>query len=110
MVNFRKMDTQLSQLYSKGDMGSLLSMSLQDPRSSQLVELALDELYRRVPLPFRVLAAAAVCSNKKELFLGVLYAMIIRQRSQRMNSFQKMLTAACLCCHANNQVLKCLLH
>ena len=104
------MDTQLTLLCSKGDMGSLLSMSLQHPRTSQLVELALDELHRRVPLLFRILAVAAGCSNRKELFLGVIYAMIMRQRSQRMNSFQKMLTVTCLRYHANNQVLKCLIH
>ena len=87
-------------------MGSLLSMSLHDPRSSQLVELAFAELHRRVPLLFSVLAVAAGYSKRKELFIGVIYAMIMRQRSQRMNTFQKMLTATCLRYHANNQVMK----
>lgn len=101
------MDTELTLLCSEGDMGSLLSMSLHDSRSSQLVELAFAELHRRVPLLFSVLAVAAGSSKRKELFLGVIYAMIMRHRSQRMNTFQKMLTATCLRYHANNQVMNC---
>ena len=100
----QSMDDDLQVLCSEGANGSVLSAKVSDERLKDVMELAITEMDKRAPFLFRVLVKGAGSSSGKEWFLAAIYGMLMRQRSQRMNAVQRLMTAACLRYHAGNQV------
>ena len=100
------MNSSMHTLFGEGDNSSRLGMSLKDDNVTEVLQIAVTEMNKRVPFLFRVLSTASGDSQgkKKELYLGVIYGMLMRQRSQRMNIIQRLITATCLRYHASNEV------
>lgn len=83
--------------------GSILGQ--QDLPMNDLGPAAVDELAKNIPFLFKVLAtASSTTANRQYGFLSVIYAMLMRQRSERMNNMQKGLTAMLLRYQGGNQV------
>ena len=103
----REIDAQLDSLCVKTENGSVLGDLTLSPKL--LCQSAFEELRKRVPFLFKVLATAAWYVGKDEVrhenCLPLVYAMLMRSRNQRFTAFQHALTSMCLRYHANNQVL-----
>ena len=101
-----RMNSCMQTLFGEGENSSRLGMTLTDDDVTQVLEIAVTEMNKRVPFLFRVLSTASGDSQgkKQELYLGVIYGMLMRQRSQRMNIIQRLITATCLRYHASNEV------
>ena len=85
--------------------GSLMNMEVTDPRISNLVELGLNEFQKRLPLVFRMMSILTNSPSKSPVPLFMIYAILISRHSQRFNTLQKLLTAACIRHHAGNAVI-----
>ena len=101
------MDSDLQTLSGTGEGASILSESKLDT-CDKIMEEACNEVSKRVPFLFKVLVRASgvssLTSDRDERFLAAVYAMLMRQRNQRFNILQRLITATCLRYHAGNQV------
>jgi hypothetical protein len=102
----QKMDSQLSTLCSRHEMGSVLGDNTIS--ASDLPSAAYEELRKRAPLLFKVLTSAAWSISKSssgfEHFIGLIYSMLMRQRNPRLTAYSRVMTSLCLRYHAGNQV------
>ena len=96
---------QFDVLCCTEDYGTILSMGIDDTRVSNIAELATEELRKRVPLLYKVLVmSCSASSSKKPWCLFVIYAMLMYNRSQKMNVLQRLMMACSIRYHAENEV------
>ena len=97
--------SQLETLCTLGQYGSVLGQKNGDNNMGEIVEVALCELRKRVPLLYKtIVVALSQSSSKPDWSLFVIYGIILQHRSQKINVMQTLLTASCIRYHAGNQV------
>lgn len=96
---------QVDSLCTTEEYGTVLGMDVNDSKMSNIAEYAIEEMRKRIPMLYKVLVAASTSSGvKTDWFLFAIYAMLMRNRSQRFNTFQRLMTASCIRYHAGNEV------
>ena len=83
-------DQQLTMVITGGSVLTGTKVPLDD-----LGPAAIDELQVQVPFLFKVLSTAAcnITNDNKQMFIVVVYGILMRQRNQRMNALQKAITS-----------------
>ncbi len=102
----KELDGQLDSLCCRGETGSVLGdMTL---AARELPSAVYEEVRKRAPLLFKVLTTASWSTTKsssgQEHFIALIYAMLMRQRNQRLTAHARLMTSLCLRYHAGNQV------
>ena len=101
----RDIHQQLQTLCVEDEYGSVLSPK-NNTNVKSLAEAAIAELRIRAPFLYKVLLMAGntQSSSSAEWYLFTVYSVLMQHRSQKMNGFQRLITACCVRFHAGNEV------
>ena len=102
----KEIDSQMQLLATVGEASTVLSSSNHYP-IDKLAEAATMEIEKRVPFLYQIICMAGRSATvKEEWYMLTVYATLMHRRNQKLNSFQRLLTASLVRYHAGYEVIK----